>query len=219
MVHFQYTDIFVTTAYLMGTNMVVVTRVDCILRLFMFNPLPPMPILGSSNSTAKKAIMSKIWTNGDTIDWVENIVGKEEIARNKQFLFRRFVRQTNKNMDLFGKCLTLSQTSPGSFVSAVQVFWKHSFSHRVFYLFQELSAISIKFKIVVCKLFQFGMVKNLSYGKGLRNVKNSGFWDKGLTHYQKTKSWTGSLWNSLQTTILNLMKIEESSLTGRKHCG
>ena len=68
MVHFQYTDIFVTTAYLMGTNMVVVTRVDCILRLFMFNPLPPMPILGSSNSTAKKAIMSKIWTNGDTID-------------------------------------------------------------------------------------------------------------------------------------------------------
>ena len=33
-----------------------------------------------------------------------------------------------------------------------------SFSHRVFYLFGELSAIFIKFEIVVCKLFQFGRV-------------------------------------------------------------
>ena len=33
-----------------------------------------------------------------------------------------------------------------------------SFSHSVFYPFGELSAISIKFKIVVCKLFQFGRV-------------------------------------------------------------
>ena len=30
-----------------------------------------------------------------------------------------------------------------------------SFSHSVFYLFREVSAIFIKFKIVVCKLFQF----------------------------------------------------------------
>ena len=42
-----------------------------------------------------------------------------------------------------------------------------SFSPSVFYLFEELSAISIKFKIVVCKLFQIGRVKNLSFGKGL----------------------------------------------------
>ena len=42
-----------------------------------------------------------------------------------------------------------------------------SFSHSVFYPFGELSAIFIKFKIVVCKLFQFGRVKNLSFGKGL----------------------------------------------------
>ena len=33
-----------------------------------------------------------------------------------------------------------------------------SFSHSVFYPFQELSAIFIKFKIVVCKLFQLGRV-------------------------------------------------------------
>ena len=68
------------------------------------------------------------------------------------------------------KELTLSQTSPGFYVSAVQAFWKHwekekllvtsnfSFSHSVFYPFGELSAIFINFEIVVCKLFQFGRV-------------------------------------------------------------
>ena len=33
-----------------------------------------------------------------------------------------------------------------------------SFSHSVFYPFGELSAIFIKFEIVICKLFQFGRV-------------------------------------------------------------
>ena len=42
-----------------------------------------------------------------------------------------------------------------------------SFSHSVFYPFGELSAIFIKFEIVVCKLFQIGNVKKLSFGKGL----------------------------------------------------
>ena len=42
-----------------------------------------------------------------------------------------------------------------------------SFSHSVFYPSGELSAIFIKIEIVVCKLFQFGRVKNLSFGKGL----------------------------------------------------
>ena len=76
--------------------------------------------------------------------------------------------------------LTLSQTSPGFHVSAVQVFWKHcgkrrncvtsnfSFSNSVFYPFGELSAIFIKFKYVVCKLFKFGRVYYLSFGKGLK---------------------------------------------------
>ena len=32
-----------------------------------FNPLPHMPILDSSISAANKNIMSKIWTNEDTI--------------------------------------------------------------------------------------------------------------------------------------------------------
>ena len=33
-----------------------------------------------------------------------------------------------------------------------------SFSHSVFYTFEELSSIFIKFEIVVCKLLQFGRV-------------------------------------------------------------
>ena len=35
-----------------------------------FNPLLHMPILGSSNSAENKDIMSKIWTNEDTIIWL-----------------------------------------------------------------------------------------------------------------------------------------------------
>ena len=51
------------------------------------NPLPDMPILGSSSSAANKDMMAKIWMNGDTIICSSgNIVGKGEIARYEQFL-------------------------------------------------------------------------------------------------------------------------------------
>ena len=40
----------------------------------------------------------------------------------------------------------------------VIVISKWSFSHSVFYQSKEISAIFIKFEIVVCKLFQFGQV-------------------------------------------------------------
>ena len=46
-----------------------------------------MPILGSSDSAANKSMMSKMWMNRLQLsDWVENIVGKGEIAHYKQFL-------------------------------------------------------------------------------------------------------------------------------------
>ena len=45
------------------------------------------------------------------------------------------------------------------------------FSHSVFYPFEELSAIFIKFRIVICKPFQFGIVENLSFGKELTLYK------------------------------------------------
>ena len=74
--------------------------------------------------------------------------------------------------------LTLSQTSPGFYVSAVQflktlqekekllITSNFSFPHSVFYLFEELSAIFITFKFVVCKLFQFRRVQNFLWEKG-----------------------------------------------------
>ena len=51
-----------------------------------FNPLPDMPILGSSNSAANKSIMAKVGMGIELSDRVENIEGKEEIARYEQFL-------------------------------------------------------------------------------------------------------------------------------------
>ena len=43
-----------------------------------------------------------------------------------------------------------------------------SFSHSDFWLFRNLPAIFTKLKIVVCNLFQFGIVQNLLFGKSLR---------------------------------------------------
>ena len=49
--------------------------------LMIVNPLPHMPILGSSNSAANKDMMLKIWTNGNTITLLSRKhCGKEEIA-------------------------------------------------------------------------------------------------------------------------------------------
>ena len=47
-----------------------------------------------------------------------------------------------------------------------------SFFHTVFYLFGELSPFLIKFKIVVCKLFQFGRAFFFSFGKGLTSTQS-----------------------------------------------
>ena len=68
--------------------------------------------------------------------------------------------------------ITISQTSPVFFcvcsTSRFKTLWKKekllvtsnfSFSHSVFYPFRDLSAIFIKFEIVVCKLSQLGRVQ------------------------------------------------------------
>ena len=45
-----------------------------------------------------------------------------------------------------------------------------SFSHSIFCPFGELSAIFIKFEIVVCKVFRFGNVQNFAFWKGLSHI-------------------------------------------------
>ena len=101
--------------------------------------------------------------------------------------------------------LTLSQTSPDFYLSAVKISWKHCCKSRncslwvisplptVFSTFWECSAIFLKFKFVVCKLFQLGRVQNLSFGKG-------------LTLYQRAKFWPWPNWKHyLQMTNLMLL--------------
>ena len=78
----------------------------------------------------------------------ENTLGKGEIARHEQFL-------------LFPQC----------------------FRHEQFLLFPTvfstclptLFAIFIKSKVVVCKLFQFGIVYNSSFGKGLKHLQMTNY--------------------------------------------
>ena len=75
--------------------------------------------------------------------------------------------------------LTLSQASPGFYMSAVKSLLKTqwekdkllvtsnlSFSHSVSYLFRDLSVSFIKFKN--CRLQPLSVWENLKYGKGLR---------------------------------------------------
>ena len=51
------------------------------------NPLPHMPIMGSSNPTANKDMISKLWTNEDTIIlFSKKHWGQEKIAYYEQFL-------------------------------------------------------------------------------------------------------------------------------------
>ena len=144
-----------------------------------------MPVLGSFNSVAKKDMMSEIWTNWDTITWFRRKhFGKGEIACYKQFLLfslfskavvccwfvklsicgvkvnRLQIEDWSKWKVLSEDILTLSQTSSGFYLSALQVFWKHC----VFYPYVELSTIPNKFWIVICKLFQFGRVWSLLFG-------------------------------------------------------
>ena len=62
-----------------------------------------------------------------------------------------------------------------------------SFTHSVFYPLRELSGIFMKFKIVVCRLFQFGPVLNLSSGIGL--IIPPQFFDKVTFDKRKKSAW------------------------------
>ena len=53
-------------------------------------------------------------------DWVENIVGKEEIARYEQFLlFPQCLQKLSADEYLWSKGLTRFQTSPRFYMSAL----------------------------------------------------------------------------------------------------
>ena len=92
--------------------------------------------------------------------------------------FSARVHQSTIAQNLETDMLTLFQTSPCFNVCSVcltKALWEEekllvpnnfSFSYSVFYPFGELPAIFMKSKTVICRLFQFGRVLNLSFGKG-----------------------------------------------------
>ena len=78
-----------------------------------------------------------------------------------------YISLMHQNVVLCGKGLTHSYTMTPFEASLLKTLWEKEkllitsnffFTRNVFYPFRELSAIFIKFKIVVCKLFQFGPV-------------------------------------------------------------
>ena len=87
-------------------------------------------------------------------------------------VFKRLVQQTRKNQGLSGKGLECELFPIQALVFPCLQYKSFEytvgkdacneqfplFPHSFLYLFRELSAISIKFEMVVCKLFQFGSV-------------------------------------------------------------
>ena len=79
-----------------------------------------------------------------------------------------------------------------------------SFSHGIFNHFRELSAIYIKFNIVVCKLFQFGRVQNLSSGKGLNFYLSSWTWNNTGAKYLNPSKMTNFVLSKTERVQKNL---------------
>ena len=135
-------------------------------------------------------------------------MGKGEIACYEQFLLFPLCFQKQSVVNSFpNKPWFLCDCS----TSLLKTLWEKEkllvtsnfpFSHSVFYPFVELSAISFKFEIVVCKLFQFGSVQTVSFGKGLMR-QNGYLWSKGLKQLQeKMHSCTGH-YSTTEIQIIN----------------
>ena len=142
---------------------------------FFSNSLPNDKILDKSNlrdlADNKISVTKKLnffWKEWKTLQEME-----------KMLVTNIFSLSHNVFKSSFLRSFILSQTSPDfyclQYKSFLKTMWEKekllvasnfSSSHSVFNLFEELSAIFIKFEIVVCKLFQFGRVHNLSFGKG-----------------------------------------------------
>ena len=101
------------------------------------------------------------------LDEVENIVGKRGNAGHQYFYF---VHNVFEKLDFLGAfnpfpnkpwflhvCSTC-QLKTQREKEKLLVKSNFSFSHSVFYMFGEFSAIFNKFEIVVCKHFHFGRV-------------------------------------------------------------
>ena len=77
-----------------------------------------------------------------------------------------------------------------------------SFSYSVFYPFEELSAMFIKFEIVVCKLFQFGKslvwerIKPEEADTSKQGLSQLQYMSKYCANFQKNRSKTAGVCNT-----------------------
>ena len=81
----------------------------------LFNPSPDLSILGPFSSTANKDMMTKIWTNGDTVsnlNALKTLWEKEKLLVTSNFSFSHNVFKIclflpRQNEYLWSKCLTV----------------------------------------------------------------------------------------------------------------
>ena len=119
--------------------------------------------------------------------YVSIFPNKFQFFNNRKFVVSKMPFQIRPSYNfLFGKEVTISQTNHGFLlvcsIKILKTLWEKeklliksnfSFSHSVFYPFGELLAIFIKLVSVICKLFWFGPVQNLSFGKGSEELQVS----------------------------------------------
>ena len=134
----------------------------------------PNDIFGQDQIESIYGRQIKCMCNDDFSDRIENTVGKGENAVTRSSLFFPFIliilSRNHQNLPFCCDGLNLSQTSPGFIsvckASPLKALWEKekllltsnfSFSHCLFYSFEEVSAfysaVHIKFEIFVCKLF------------------------------------------------------------------
>ena len=103
-------------------GIVVALALVFVLRKLWHVTLPNSKFLDLSNLKAfADNKINVIYKQKFFLEWLENIVGKEEnkgLKGSKGLIFLSLLKILTSNF-------TLSQTSPGFYVSAVQVLWKH----------------------------------------------------------------------------------------------
>ena len=124
------------------------------------------------------------------LERVENIVGKGENAGYQHFLtmfskgfFPRVIKSWDcvarvnpfPNKAWFLRVCCASLLKPLLVKGEIARNTQFLLFPKGFYPFGERSAIFIKFEIVICKLFHFERVQNLSFWKGLNDFQEEAF--------------------------------------------
>ena len=115
--------------------------------------------------------------------------------------------------------LNLSQTSPGFYVSAVQVFWKHSGKRRIC-LLRAISPFPAMFSICLKSFLPFSIKMKLSSANSFNLDESKIFlFGKELTHYQMTNFRLFQIERLFRRQFRIWRKWQKVIQTSTKHCG